>query len=371
MKTNRHKQGILLFFVVTTLCIGLLPAVNINKQGWTRDTEVLFNADWLDSVASWFSVEVLKRSSDRRKVVVGKNGFMFLGNNYGKATYRTQNIDPYQMTELFNWADEVSRLQQWYEEQGIAFILAVVPNKQSVYSEHLPNWIEVKRPNLTDRMVELAKQKQLNLLDLRDVMAKAKTKTDGLLYWKTDSHWNLTGAATAFDAIISQLNRNHQLGLMSPVFELSETPPMAMDLIQLLNVNPWLSSQHESSMLMTFESEVDFCQRLIKDDQSAQGPCEPVDSAYLEIHQSAQHITNSLALNNSKVLLMCDSFGRQIFPLYAQSFQSVFAYHYNKLKEQALIDLVNKERPDVVVYQVVERNLLKHKYHQNEFINSP
>ena len=59
-----------------------------------------------------------------------------------------------------------------------------------------------------DLMSSLPANFRLNILDLRKPLARAKDV--GRLYFRTDSHWNLLGAAIALDAIINRLSDLHK-----------------------------------------------------------------------------------------------------------------------------------------------------------------
>lgn len=81
-------------------------------------------------------------------------------------------------------------------------MVAIAPNKESVYPEKLPSWLQDKT-GLTEYdvlLTDLAKTR-VNTIDLRTLLREAARKTP--VYYKTDSHWNMLGALIAYNALVT------------------------------------------------------------------------------------------------------------------------------------------------------------------------
>jgi hypothetical protein len=107
--------------------------------------------------------------------------------------------------ELAAWAAELTRRQRWLAERGIAYLFVIVPNKQSVYPEFLPDWLQAQRgESRADQLVRhLAAHTGAPVLDLRPALLLEKGAAP--LYRKTDSHWNARGADVALHHIRTAL----------------------------------------------------------------------------------------------------------------------------------------------------------------------
>jgi hypothetical protein len=89
---------------------------------------------------------------------------------------------------------------------GIHALVAVAPNKQSIYGEYLFNTDRHVKTAIDDLLPRLSPQARAMLLDLRPALRAAKRREPNLLlYFKTDTHWNDLGAFYAYQAIIEAL----------------------------------------------------------------------------------------------------------------------------------------------------------------------
>ncbi len=103
-------------------------------------------------------------------------------------------------------AAELVRRRDWLASRGIAYVVAVVPEKFTIYPEHLPAWIGASRqPTPQDRIVTALAKSGVTLLDLRPSLRDAKARDR--VYYQTDSHWNYLGAMVGYDAIMLAVQR--------------------------------------------------------------------------------------------------------------------------------------------------------------------
>ncbi len=136
------KKKIYIFVIISFVLVAVLPTLNYINNPKELTQEKMFNTDIFESYRNYLAYKLFSKSYDNHSVVVGKKDFLYLGNKNNYLVSKTQNIYPKHPKSINNWVDNLYSLQKYYESQGIKFILAVVPNKHSVYSEFLPNWIE-------------------------------------------------------------------------------------------------------------------------------------------------------------------------------------------------------------------------------------
>jgi alginate O-acetyltransferase complex protein AlgJ len=358
--TNHFKTG--LFLLTAALTILIIPVNNLVHSGWQETRQDWFRADRAEGWLNLLLYRVLNQSTIPNKVITGKNGFLFLGNQYGNLVYKTQNIFPYASVDVPAWGERVKALQNWYTDQGIPVVAAMVPNKHSIYAEHLPDWLTSPRPNLSDNLMEEAKKQGVVFLDLRNPLSAAKAGRSDLLYWKTDSHWNLTGATVGFSAIMALIRQHTDWSLVEPEEQIINVPAPAMDLSGMMKLNPLLPVDYEQGQLFKTSDDVIFCTGTIDAESLHTEPCEDTTAVFMSVNQSGRYVINEQALNPQKVLLLADSFAMQNARLYHRTFHTVWALHYNELKGAELVRFVQQYQPDLVIYQVVERAVFQTRH---------
>ncbi len=359
---NTHKKSLLLFLLTAVTCIGFIPVTNYIKNPATFDQNNAFNTDWVESYVNFFVVKAFSKSTNT-DVIVGKEGFFFLGNKHNKLIYKTLDIYPYSDSQINMWGESLLDLQQWYESKGIQFIFVIAPNKHSIYGEYLPDWLSVPNRNLTDKLTQIAKNNNIKLLDLRPVLIESKKTNEELLYWKSDSHWNQLGASIGFQKTIDQLNSSYSQMLLSPKYSQLTKPIGARGgHARFLKIQNLLPHGYETDIYMTIEDEQAVCVGNMIRETGELKTCEMKRRPYLDIHKGPVYTQNNHALNQQKVLFLTDSFSMQNSNLYNATFSTIWKDKYNHLVGKKLDNFVNKHQPDIVIYQIVERSLFNNSF---------
>lgn len=146
-------------------------------------------------------------SSPSAKVVVGRRGWLFMARETESRDEMEyfRRLRPFNQAELQDWRLKLRQRRDWLAARGIAYLFLVVPNKSTVYAEHVPaRFRPLQRPSRLDQLLaELGREGDFPVLDLRRRFQDAKGGPR--LYSKTDSHWNDLGAFHAFAAILEKL----------------------------------------------------------------------------------------------------------------------------------------------------------------------
>jgi alginate O-acetyltransferase complex protein AlgJ len=127
-------------------------------------------------------------------VVIGKAGWLF----YAGDSEEQESIKDYE--GLMPLSPQV--LQSMYAtlverrdnlaRQGIKYLFVVVPNKHTVYGEYLRSVRPDRAETRLDQFDAFVNQHGFrDYLDLRETLTNAKPL--GVLYYKIDSHWNMLG----------------------------------------------------------------------------------------------------------------------------------------------------------------------------------
>ena len=134
-------------------------------------------------------------------MVIGRDGWLYFLGEDGKSLDRDyRGVLPIRRTSLAI-AAEFKRRHDFLAALGIAYVVMVVPDKATIYPEHLPRWVTRVAPQTRlDRFyAALAAYPDVTVLDLRPALTAAKARERN--YFKTDSHWNLLGATIGYEAL--------------------------------------------------------------------------------------------------------------------------------------------------------------------------
>lgn len=116
-----------------------------------------------------------------------------------------------------NWlprrpARSIGRLARQMRDSGRPFLVVVGPNKASIYSRYLPpaaQRLQEVNDGRLDRVRKIARQRNGSVfVDLYDELRRRASTEEGgefPLYFPTDTHWNVRGAAVAAAEIVERL----------------------------------------------------------------------------------------------------------------------------------------------------------------------
>jgi hypothetical protein len=157
----------------------------------------------------------------------GKEDWLFLGNAYDKSVAKlTLSITPpekkvQETKELF------SKIAKTAAEYNIKVVLIMGPDKPSVYPEFLPDDIRPSPKKYSSYFLDaLGDIPNLIIYNPTNDLLRLK-KNEGVLYWKTDSHWNNKGAFLAYSGFSDLLD------LPVPAVTFKNGGPHSGDLINI------------------------------------------------------------------------------------------------------------------------------------------
>jgi alginate O-acetyltransferase complex protein AlgJ len=127
----------------------------------------------------------------QKNVLLGKDGWLFDS---------SEQLDDFRNSKLLT-DDELNAWREYLvfrhldaKKRGAKFLFVIVPNKESVYAEFMPdNVTKLTTTSRTDQIVEVVKNDGVAVLDLRSILEEGK-KNNLRVYHQNDIHWNLIGA---------------------------------------------------------------------------------------------------------------------------------------------------------------------------------
>ena len=236
-------------------------------------------------------------------------------------------------------SDEFSLIAKKALETNTKVALLICPNKSSIYKEYLPKNMPISNKRYSSYYTDkLSKISNLTVFDPTDLLIKSKL-SEGVLYWRSDSHWNQKGAYISFNGLIKKL-----------------------DLIPL-EVDFSLSNKHKKGDLLSL-SRLNNYDTYYDDDWDFKILSKSLISKNVLANKSNDSfgwkgdVYNKKALNNLSVWVIGDSFTSMVKPYINSSFRHVkylghWAEELNLITEK--LSKVNK-KPDLILILKVERS---------------
>jgi hypothetical protein len=320
--------------------------------GWqpSKDWFARFDAAFSDRFRSRNALIALQHavvvlglhSSPVANVVIGRDGWLYFGGEDGHALDRHyRGTMPYPQSLVDELAAEIERRRAFLAARGIAYVVAIAPDKSTIYPEHLPAWVtRMAGPTPLERASRaLAANRALHFVDLRPVLMKAKR--DAQVYYRTDSHWNFLGATAAYEAIIAEVQRAvgaHRLAEAAPAEQPPYKPGVDIyrgDLAGMLGVRGRYVEADIAPLSKVLGNAAQRCaQRVDKDEFPG-----------FEFYRCPR--------KTLKLVMYRDSMAIPLIPLLSENFGRA-VYVSSRQLDPALIE---REKPDVVIEEMVERSI--------------
>lgn len=224
-------------------------------------------------------------------------------------------------------------------ERGIRLVRVIVPNKESLYPEHMSPAATPIGPTRLDQLAErMSRTAGVEFLDLRPVLLAEKAHDVALdwTYFPEGSHWTPRGAWAGSEAILDVLAQHFPSIRRLPreAYARPSYPPENQD-----------SLGHPLLIDWPFGTHTDFVPRDGFDVAPSPLPYRFVEERVTERDDPAL----------PRVVLLHDSFGPALQPFLAQHCERLRCIWSYSLSEA----LIAREECDVVVILTVERSLEK------------
>jgi hypothetical protein len=290
---------------------------------------------WLDHAqVMWLKV------SSAPTVILGKEGWVFLSE--APVLRGCQPSQPLTTRQLARWQQVLEARRDWLAARGIRYLVVLVPEKQTIYPEDLPREYRsllTQGTRLDQLVAYLHAHSDVPVVDLREPLQQAKAHER--LYHFTDAHWNERGAYVGYRCIVETLAAwfpGMDPWPRSDFEEVAASEPSG-DCARLLGVDQDL--REESLKLAP--------KRAYKTHGTTEGvpPANAWISPPFAMHQANPQLP--------RAVMFCDSFTFGMYPFLSQHFQRIaFFWQVFPTFDPAVVE---REHPDVVIQEMVERKL--------------
>jgi len=272
------------------------------------------------------------------KVVIGTAGWLFVGQDYGAVEYY-RATRPFSREQLVWWQHLLEARRAWLAGRGAHYVFVVAPDKHTIYPEFMPAAL---RPagsvtRLDQLIAHLDAHSDVRILDLRPALREAKAHDP--VYEPLDSHWNDLGAWIAYREIVERI------AVWFP--GLHARPLTDFD-------RRWFTGQGNDLAALLSLSD------LMPGERLTLVPRSPPQARWLETHEPLPPGSVALSISETddptlpRAVILQDSFGDALRPFLADHFARAVYSRQGRFAPE----LVERERPDVVVHEMVERTLM-------------
>ena len=304
----------------------------------------------------------------------GLDGWLFLGNQYNQTVSKSQLLDIPSVNKINRLKRTFNEISIVAEKSNTQIAFVVAPNKSSIYFEKLPAEMFVSPTRYVDFFLnELTDISYLNIYDPMQDLINSK-KSEGLLYYRTGTHWNDKGAYIAFKNLLSKL------GLDAPDVSFSLKESTAGDLVAISENNPFkktLSTLGLDAPDVSVSLEESTGDDFVAISEIKEPSINNGDTWAAEIkhaHKLARikdnnipstqyfgannKVINSNPYINSKIWIIGDSFTTALKPYFEATFSEVTYLGHWETELDVLASKLDDsvKKPDLIVVVRVERS---------------
>ena len=352
------KIKVCIFMVVLFSMLMVLPIYNLTVNG-----KLFKNNSLLDNIKAMYNMDSLEGelgyigfiggvSLEPNKVLIGKNGWLFLGNGYANTLIaKRDGVTDSNSSAISSLHDSMHAWKEYLEGQGVkSFVVTIGPDKDTVYSEHLPAWAEHADKSIIKKIIN---DNGDIYIDTLSAIEATKNKSSLPLYFYTDTHWNHFGASVVFNLLRDSITDNEVK--WPPLFtekDFSVEKGPDGDLAAFLRTNR--INDIKVDIKSTDIQNINI--RKVYFDTGEEISNERMVS--VEAPTTPTLIISDNALNNKKVLWLRDSFGNAMSPFMSREFKEILQVHHGRVTPKLMKQMVQSFKPDYVIITVVERDAL-------------
>lgn len=267
--------------------------------------QFIFRNSWINIKS--FSENMLGKE-ENNNIIYGENNFLF---------------DKFQEIDEENLNRNVVIIKEFISKYNSSFNLMIIPESFTIYKDLLPYGVNLidEKSYINNIYSEFSNLKNVKSINIVDTLSKNK---ESYIYYKTDHHWTSYGAYLAYleycnlnninPISITELNENNVPNFYGTYFSKSKKFNSESDTISyydLDNVDVFINGEKVSNI-----------------NDNDKWSSSDKYSAFLRGNNALTLIKNNNISNDSKILLIKDS--------YANSFVQFIANNYN---ETYIVDL--------------------------------
>lgn len=269
-------------------------------------------------------------------VLVGKHGWLFLKQNFGWESMRSEQ--PLTKKGALGWRRALQGAERQLAKRNIAFLFVIVPSKETIYPELLPESAPRARDtSRLDEVLPVLQDSGVHYLELRTPLLSGRRAAQ--LYDSIDSHWNGNGARIGAQLILQK------------AAELLKRPASFAELDAHLSPRP---SWADMPLILSLDGVITVPSVELVPNRHRARRVEPPESVREPTRKQQTKMVYEVDDKTlPKALILRDSFAEGFMPIFSEKFRRTVWLWTHELD----LRLVEQERPDIVIVEMTERFL--------------
>lgn len=154
--------------------------------------------------------QIITDSSELQKVLYGKDGWLFLNNDTNSSLGYLTGHQPANENTLALWVELVLQRITACNEWGMKYYHLVVPEKEVVYRDYLPEGLTISAGRPAVRLLQALNEISVQNVVYPDYLEQADNRSDQLFYYKGDTHWTHAGAYFAVEKLFQLIAEDYE-----------------------------------------------------------------------------------------------------------------------------------------------------------------
>jgi alginate O-acetyltransferase complex protein AlgJ len=281
-------------------------------------------------------------------VVYGKEDWLFL-NTGGGLVDDHRALEELDRDYLMAFADALRERRDLLSLVGIQYLYVVAPDKSTIYPEFLPERVKRARPDdRYDQLFDfLTTETSLPIVDLREPLRASKSR--GLLYHRTDTHWNDLGAWVAYREIQKKVSTWFPSAAPFPLedFRIQERNKRGLGLSRMLGLQD-LQRERELLEIRPRRSRQRLAVLIERQESARPGEKGFIFRSRGRREPFAMEVANTAL---PRAVMFRDSFTTALVPYLSEHYERIVYYWQPRMDLRAIL----YEMPDIVIEERVER----------------
>lgn len=284
--------------------------------------------------------------------VVGKEGWIFLGNIHAKSFDQSTHRQIATSNEVSDFVRVLQLEVDYAARRGIPMLFVVAPSQGTIYPDKFPEVAPgyLARPSTFDMILEAARPLNLPIVDVRPALKAARTTAE--TYSSQNSHWTGYGGWVAWQEMakwVAPLFPGIVLSKVSeqPEIEYVDANSEAASMFGVKSPNLW--------SVVNFDPALPDYQ-IVKSDGTIQTTPGQTPTGILDLPRLIQ---NPDASSPYRALVFRDSQGDAVSPYIQASFAETYQVNHHVraggLPELNFARDVDTFKPDLIIYVMTER----------------
>lgn len=272
-------------------------------------------------------MEIYASDFVRYKTLKGKDDWLYIWDMDGITEIVTGKTR-YDSKQLAMVCRTIELRQQWCKSRGIQYLHTVAPDKSSIYPEFLPEGVN-RVEGILEQFAEAIRRYDVRYIDSVEVLKALKVTQN--VYFKTDSHWTYEAAYKVLQELMGPIAVNFPKCRV-----LDEDQIKRREVNRVMELSALLPEPYKEESVVL--EPINVLAKLIFQTDSARGKIQVFETGKKDL---------------PRCVIFRDSFSSFFLNILKESFSRIVVLNSRIF----WYDLIEVEKPDVVLVEVAERYL--------------